>query len=126
MNRVMEPSALDMLRLLAADGGKWAEAEIRLARAEGQQVLRGGLKAVIAAVAGLVVAIIAAGILAYAAVVALTPLLGPLAAAIVVGLALLALAALSLAWAYRTIVAATREPKVFRRWFGMLKRMTKP
>jgi Putative Actinobacterial Holin-X, holin superfamily III len=86
----------NLVRQLASDGARWADAELLLARVEGGAALRNIAAGIICAAIGLALTITASVIMAQAAVAALAPHLhGPAYAGLAVGLAILAVVAVA-------------------------------
>lgn len=109
----------DLVRRLASDGARWADAELALARAEGAAALRTIAAGLVCAAVGVALSITASVILAQAAVAALARIFpGPAYAGLAVGLILLVIVAI-LAFAARSLLLR-RPPAagmVFK-WLG--------
>ncbi|MBC8035748.1 MAG: phage holin family protein [Rhizobiales bacterium] len=110
------PALRPLLRQLASDSVRWADAELDLARLEFHALLRRCIAAVVFAVAGFAALLTALIILAQTGVEAAAPNLGDVAAGVAVGVATLLLAALC-ALGMRRMFRWEAESLVFR-WFA--------
>lgn len=110
------PDIKDVLERFAADGKRWASAELRLASLEAREMKARTLRAAVAAGIGFAAAFCLLSALTQAGIVFMTPVFGSAGWAALVTAGLLALVIAICAWFIRNALRFEGESLLFR-WF---------